>query len=134
MTYRCKGDLERVRLPRAGERPIWQHTCWELFFGRQGGAGAYREYNFAPSGEWAAYAFYSYRKAAPVKMPDPRVTVLSGGPMLAIEAMVPVDGGPLRVGLSAVIESEEGLSYWALRHPAGKPDFHHADAFALELA
>jgi hypothetical protein len=40
----------------------------------------------------------------------------------------------LRLGLSAVIESCNGsLSYWALRHPAGKPDFHHADAFALGL-
>jgi hypothetical protein len=25
------------------------------------------------------------------------------------------------------------LSYWALDHPAGKPDFHHPDAFALQL-
>jgi len=24
-------------------------------------------------------------------------------------------------------------SYWALRHAPGKPDFHHADAFALQL-
>jgi hypothetical protein len=41
---------------------------------------------------------------------------------------------PLRIGLSAVIEDRDGsLSYWALRHPHGKPDFHHPDAFALEL-
>jgi hypothetical protein len=40
----------------------------------------------------------------------------------------------LRVALSAVIEEEGGmLSYWALKHPPGKPDFHHPDAFALEL-
>jgi hypothetical protein len=33
-----------------------------------------------------------------------------------------------------VIEAADGsLSYWALRHPPGKPDFHHRDAFALEL-
>jgi hypothetical protein len=25
------------------------------------------------------------------------------------------------------------LSYWALRHAAGKPDFHHRDAFAMPL-
>jgi len=30
-------------------------------------------------------------------------------------------------------ESDEGLSYWALRHPPGGPDFHHADCFAMEL-
>jgi hypothetical protein len=40
----------------------------------------------------------------------------------------------LRLGLSAVIEDDNGsLSYWALKHPSGKPDFHHPDAFALEI-
>ncbi len=40
----------------------------------------------------------------------------------------------LALGLSVVIEEESGaLSYWALRHAPGKPDFHHASAFALEL-
>ena len=43
-------------------------------------------------------------------------------------------GRPLRLGLSAVVEDVDGiLSYWALRHPSGKPDFHHTDAFALQL-
>jgi hypothetical protein len=33
-----------------------------------------------------------------------------------------------------VIETLDGsLSYWALRHPPGKPDFHHSESFALEL-
>ena len=36
---------------------------------------------------------------------------------------------------SYVIEEEDGtISYWALRHAAGKPDFHHPDGFAMELA
>ena len=42
--------------------------------------------------------------------------------------------GKLKLGLSAVIEGADGgLSYWALRHPPGKPDFHHPEAFVLEL-
>jgi hypothetical protein len=37
--------------------------------------------------------------------------------------------------LAAVIEDENGgLSYWALRHPPGKPDFHHPNAFAMTIA
>ena len=41
---------------------------------------------------------------------------------------------PWRLGLSAVIEAEDGTkSYWALNHPPGAPDFHHKDCFALEL-
>jgi hypothetical protein len=42
---------------------------------------------------------------------------------------------PLHLGLSAVLEATNGdKSYWALAHPPGKPDFHHADCFALELS
>lgn len=34
----------------------------------------------------------------------------------------------------AVIEEENGvLTYWALKHPPDKLDFHHPDAFAVEL-
>jgi hypothetical protein len=40
-----------------------------------------------------------------------------------------------RLGLSALIEDTSGRrSYWALSHPPGKPDFHHADSFAYELS
>lgn len=46
---------------------------------------------------------------------------------------LPADA-PWRLGLSAVIEETSGAkSYWALAHAPGKPDFHHPDAFALDL-
>ena len=39
-----------------------------------------------------------------------------------------------RLALAAVVEETSGaLSYWALRHPPGAPDFHHADGFVLAL-
>ena len=42
---------------------------------------------------------------------------------------------PLLIALSAVVEQSNGsLSYWALKHPPGRPDFHHADGYVLELA
>jgi hypothetical protein len=48
--------------------------------------------------------------------------------------LLPLDE-PWHLGLSAVIEERNGtLSYWALAHPPGQPDFHHQDCFALELA
>ena len=41
---------------------------------------------------------------------------------------------PWQIGLAAVIEENNGrVSYWALAHPPGKPDFHHPDCFQLEL-
>ena len=128
--YVVEGDL--ARLARAGGRPLWQHTCLELFIGRRG-ARAYREFNFSPSGEWAAYAFEGYRRAASRAVLKPRLRMRPSRRKLQVEVRVPVPGR-LRIGLSAVIEEADGtLSYWALRHPRGKPDFHHRSAFALEL-
>jgi len=128
--YVVEGDL--ARLARAGGRPLWRHTCLELFIGRRG-ARAYQEFNFSPRGDWAGYAFESYRRPASRTVVKPRVRVRPSRRKLQLEIRVPARGR-LRIGLSAVIEEERGtLSYWALRHPRGKPDFHHASAFALEL-
>ena len=48
-----------------------------------------------------------------------------------------IDGlpaGDWQVALTAVVETADGeVSYWSLAHPAGKPDFHHADCFCLEI-
>jgi hypothetical protein len=42
--------------------------------------------------------------------------------------------GPARLALCAVIEDRQGqLYYWALRHPAGVPDFHDPRGFILQL-
>ena len=41
---------------------------------------------------------------------------------------------PLHLALAAVIEAEDGqLSYWALKHPRGKPDFHRAAGFVASV-
>jgi hypothetical protein len=40
-------------------------------------------------------------------------------------------GAARQLGVAAMIEETNGRrSYWALAHPPGKPDFHHADCFA----
>ena len=47
---------------------------------------------------------------------------------------LPVQAPEIRVGLSAVIEEADGrLSYWALHHPAERPDFHHPASRCLRL-
>lgn len=40
---------------------LWETTCFELFLRRPGSA-AYMEFNFSPSGRWAAWAFDGYRE------------------------------------------------------------------------
>jgi len=138
VAYVLEGEIDRLRIPppqppRAAER-LWQHTCCELFIAREG-APAYREFNFSPSGEWAAYAFERYREGALVLEGSPEIVVRHGARRLELAASVPFsDKGKLQIGLSAVIEEANGaLSYWALKHPPGKPDFHHADTFAVQL-
>ena len=139
VTYSLEGQLDRLRIP--APRPpriaarLWLHTCCEIFIARKGLSG-YHEYNLAPSGEWAAYAFASYRDGAPLvdEKLDPRITVRRSAEQLELDAFIRVGQGALALALSAVVEDEDGaLSYWALRHPPGKPDFHHPDAFAAEL-
>ena len=105
-----------------------------------GGAGpGYREFNFSPSGEWAVYAFRGYRDGDELGIElTPEIVVRRTEDRLELDAEISQDllpsGRPLRLGLSVVVEDTDGvLSYWALRHPPGKPDFHHTDAFASQL-
>ena len=93
-------------------------------------APAYEEFNFSPSGEWAAYAFRSYRE--PATPPEVAVTIRFEQDVL--QAEVPLRAGKIALAVSAVVEDVEGaLSYWALRHPAGKPDFHNFDGYVLQF-
>jgi hypothetical protein len=145
MTFCLDGDISRIRVPpprvpRIGTQ-LWQHTCFEAFIALEGQA-AYHEFNFAPSGEWAAYAFSGYRNGGPLanETMRPHIAVRSTGSTLELDALVRLDvlsaihpRASLRIGLSAVIEASDGLSYWAIHHPADKPDFHNAAGFALLL-
>ncbi|MBI4756461.1 MAG: DOMON-like domain-containing protein [Betaproteobacteria bacterium] len=141
--YRLAADPSALRIapPAAAQRAdgLWRHTCFEAFVA-VAGEPAYREFNFSPSGQWAAYEFRSYRESAAAACgPAPRlaVRVTAGGLELDVALPAAALAPPqlrLRLGLSAVVEARDGtLSYWALRHPPGRPDFHHHDAFALEL-
>jgi hypothetical protein len=143
-TYTLTGDGTHLQIP--SPRPptktdgLWQHTCFEAFISVQG-ESAYREFNFSPSGEWAVYRFHSYRQRALAEEdePTPEIHIYRAEDYLTLDARLRLPRRfttqPLRLALSAVIEDTAGtLSYWALKHPAGKPDFHHPDAFALEIA
>jgi hypothetical protein len=144
--YLLEGDLDHLRVPpmrtpRITER-LWEHTCCEVFVACKGSA-AYHEFNLAPSGEWAAYAFVRYRDGGMLADDalNPAISVCNTAGTLELDARVHLDrlspmhlNARLSLGLSAVVEDDAGtLSYWALAHPPGQPDFHHPDAFALEL-
>jgi hypothetical protein len=156
LAYRVWGDMARLLIPEAQppERTdsLWEYTCFEAFVG-VAGSTAYREFNFSPSGQWAAYAFSDYRQPGQSAMPisAPQIITRRFAGRLEIEATIPADalpaGRPLHVALSAVIDAADAPqetplgdtvdgshSYWALHHAAERPDFHLRDAFILELA
>jgi hypothetical protein len=115
---------------------LWRHTCFEAFIGASG--GAYREFNFSPSTEFAIYDFAGYRDGMRPLLWGEAPTIAADARDLTIRIGVPAtllmfDGsGAIHLGIAAVIEQPGGaLSYWALHHPAAKPDFHDRGGFIV---
>lgn len=143
LSYLVTGRIaDLVVPPRASpERrdELWKHTCFEAFI-RAPQAEAYLEINLSPSSQWQVYALSGYRERAPdPALPAPFIDADGGRTRLELRAtldvghLLPADTA-WRVGLTAILEDKEGArSYWSLAHPSGKPDFHHADTFALSL-
>jgi hypothetical protein len=147
LRYVLEGDIARLSVPaESAPRPVdklWQHTCLEAFVSAMQ-TGEYYEFNFSPSTEWAIYRFSAYREGMSVVAParPPLISVEHENTRLSLAAVIDLE--PLsavrdcpdpRLALAAVIEDAQyRLSYWALAHPPGQPDFHHADGFALQLA
>lgn len=135
------GNPAALRLPSPAEAirtdELWRTTCLELFLALDG--DSYAELNFSPSSAWAAYHFDHYRTGMRhLALPSPHTQLLVQHERLVLTASLSEDALPWdrtgELGISAVIEEQGGsLSYWALVHPPGKPDFHHRDCFALRL-
>jgi hypothetical protein len=137
--YELRGDIERLAIPLTSLSPtrtdgLWRHTCFELF-ARTPESHAYSEFNFSPSGDWAAYRFDSYRHGM-AELPltaAPSVAAARRAHDFILIATLD-DPRPAQLALSAVLEDGNGeISYWALQHPDGKPDFHHDAGFAALL-
>jgi hypothetical protein len=141
LRFRATGDGRRLVLapPAAPERKdeLWRTTCFEAFAKPEGGEEGYIEFNFAPSGAWAAYRFSRYREEmASFEIAPPKIELTAGEAALELSAALEIAlSGPLRLALCAVIEEQGGRkSYWALAHPPGRPDFHHPAGFACQIA
>ena len=141
LRWRIEGAGRLVVPPFAGKGRadgLWKATCFELFV-RPGAGTAYCEFNLSPSERWAAYDFSRYREGMAARpMPRDPVCGLRGeGNLRIFDAALPMAGLPpwhWHCGVSAVIEEEGGvISYWALAHPAGKPDFHDPACFTLPI-
>jgi hypothetical protein len=147
LSYIVSGQISDIRMPSAANaeraEELWRHTCFEVFIREASGADYY-EFNFAPSTKWAAYRFSGYRSGMSVATEIDAVSIeaQSSAGRYTLQAAVPIGRlsalsrkAAWRLGLSALIEDKAGqMSYWALKHPPGKPDFHHQDCFAHEFS
>ena len=142
VTYRVSGETGALEIP-ARSTPhridgLWKNTCFELFIGSFEDEN-YLEYNFSPSRQWAAYQFAGYRSdMAALETNDPNIKAVQDAVSLTLIATIALPNAwqarSLRVGVSAVMATKTGdISYWAIAHPPGKPDFHHRDCFAVQL-
>ncbi len=141
--YTLSGSLEGLRLPApaapARRDGLWQETCGGLFIRGPGAGDAYLEFNFSPSTAWAAYHFDGYRSgmnALDVDAPEIRTDTSDDSITITVSMQLPTAWllPTLLVGASVVVSEEnDSMSYWAIAHPPGKPDFHHRDCFALHL-
>jgi hypothetical protein len=145
VAYIVTGQMSSIRMPPAAASArgngLWRHTCCEAFICASTG---YYELNFSPSGQWAAYGFSSYRSGMRIadEISGVPIEMRSSAGGFALQASLDLDRLPgmprglsWRLGLSAVIEDTDGgMSYWALAHPPGAPDFHHPDGFACEFS
>ncbi len=146
LTYLVTGKIADLRLPPPAARTrtdgLWQHTCFEAFVRRKP-SPRYYEFNFAPSTEWAAYRFRAYREGmvSVEDMPSPLIESHRSAETYSLQAALKLDAQPSlpadatwHLNVTAVIEEMNGQkSFWALAHPAAKPDFHNANGFVLEL-
>lgn len=140
LRWRIDG-AEQVLLPAqtdgARADDLWKTTCFELFLDM--GNGTYREFNFSPSGRWAAYDFSDYRTKsgdadiakAPTVIVDRGRSVIAGAVRIPVQAL----NGANKASLCTVIEEEGGaISFWSnAHHDAAKPDFHDRSCFVIDL-
>ena len=147
-TYRLSGDLDRTASCRSRGRRCAPMAC--------GGTAASRLSSATPAGPTTGNT--TSRRRAPGRPITSATTAKAWRRSLkgAAPAVTPRIRHRLRRSLAcvldlswlarspqardcvsvwrAVIEDKARvLSYWALKHPAEKPDFHHADSFVVEL-
>lgn len=136
--FRFQGRIAALRVPppEPARRAdgLWRHLCGEVF--AMAADGSYAEFNFAPSGCWAAYQFDGYRSGMrdAAFTEEPVVTCrhdehsLELQALLALPPAVSASEAP-RVALCAMVEEADGrLSCWAVSH-GDEPDFHRAGGF-----
>lgn len=137
-----------VSIAARAERPtrrdeLWQHTCGEVFLA-DAARPEYLEFNFSPSGDWAAYSFTGLRSgrrdhhwqgpAPVVRWHVARHVLQVALPWQAIESAGTL-GASYAAAYTAVVANIDGTrSFWALQHVRPTPDFHARASFVAQIS
>lgn len=114
---------------------LWQHTCFEVFFGVEHEDG-YREVNLSPTQAWQAYQFEEYRypeQMPPLPAYDIELLKLERthyGLSATIDLSMWLQAQQLSLdkiymGMSAVIKTAQQEHLFAMQHSGRQADFHN---------
>ena len=137
--FRVEAPRDAISLPNGtGQRRngLWKATCFELFMAEPL-TPAYREFNFSPGGDWAAYHFDAYRAGMRNEelLAPPAITTDFDGRCLILSAVLSLghlDDDSMLNFAAVIDENGFGQSLWATSH-AEQPDFHARHCFAEKL-
>lgn len=142
--YVLRGDLDGVIIPplkAKGDRyfDLWEHTCFECFLAIKDTL-KYWEFNLAPNLDWNVFRFlhYRYNIAEETNFNSLSATIVQEKDCLKLAfevelAKIISSNIILEIGITAVIEEQHQISYWALKHLSTEADFHNRDSFVLLL-
>lgn len=114
---------------------LWEQTCFELFMGLKQ-SDEYREIHCSPAQSWQAYAFEEYRypeQMPPVQADDIELLFLQRT-KYGVNASIDVKKWlntqqktlmDVYVGMTAVIQTNEKVHYFAMQHSGQHADFHN---------
>lgn len=126
------GQYELTESQRRND--LWKTTCFEIFLTPMSTtSGPYQEVNLAPDGSWNIYEFAEERKGMQnshnlLGFPLAAVSISFSKNYCCLDISL-VQAGPrsvteVQVGMTAVVESSDQTTYWAMSHKKNKPDFH----------
>ena len=132
-------SLPELRGARTFE--LWKEICFEAFLPVQN-SEAYFEFNGALNGDWDLYQFDSYRSGMTRVSCDSGTSPAllfreQGDSKFRIGFKLPLSLFPETVkfdpiGLTLVLKTKGGTTYWALNHAGEKPDFHLRASFIYD--
>lgn len=129
-------------LAEAGDRAdkLWETTCFEAYFAPMG-RDEYWEFNLSPQAKWNLYRFsgerMGMRREESISQVNIEFSLINSTLQVQAEFRMPrkiSPMSPLEIGLTAIIGRDPNeVSYWAIEHLRGKPDFHVRESFRIEL-